>query len=53
MIDFLKYYFSTPTYMLTPLDKLKMSGIVFLGLVMLGALIWGGYCLFIMIKRKK
>ena len=39
MIDFLKYYFNTPTYMLTSLDNLKMSGIVFLGLVMLGALI--------------
>lgn len=33
--------------------KLKMSGIVVLGLIILGALIWGGYCLFIMIKRKK
>lgn len=52
MIEFIKRYFTTPTYKLTPMDSLFMSLIV-IGLILVLCLIaWGISCLIIIIKEK-
>lgn len=56
MIKFIESYMNKPEYMLTILDKLKMSGILICGVVILGLCLLGlGYligCIVIAIKHK-
>ena len=52
MIEFIKRYFTTPTYKLTQMDKLFMS-LIIIGLIFILCLIvWGTSCLVITIKGK-
>ena len=52
MIEFIKRYFTTPTYKLTQMDKLFMSIIVFGLILVLYLIVWGTSCLVITIKDK-
>ena len=52
MIEFIKRYFTTPTYKLTQMDKLFMSLIVISLNFILCLIVWGTSCLVITIKDK-
>lgn len=52
MIEFIKKYFTTPTYKLTQMDKLFMSFIVIGLIFILCLIVWGTSCLVITIKDK-
>ena len=52
MIEFIKRYFTTPTYQLTQMDKLFMSLIVIGLIFVLCLIVWGTACLVITIKDK-
>ena len=52
MIEFIKRYFTTPTYQLTQMDKLFMSLIVIGLIFVLSLVIWGTCCLSIIIKNR-
>lgn len=52
MIEFIKRYFTTPTYKLTQMDKLFMNLIVIGLIFILCLIVWGTSCLVITIKDK-
>ena len=52
MIEFIKRYYTTPTYKLTQMDKLLMSLIVIGLIFILCLIVWGTSCLVITIKDK-
>ena len=52
MIEFIKRYFTTPTYKLTQMDKLFMSLIVIGLIFILCLIVWGTLCLVVTIKGK-
>ena len=53
MIEFIKNYLNTPTYMLTGLDKLKMGLIIF-GISIVAILcIYVTWVIYIVIRNKK
>lgn len=52
MIEFIKRYFTTPTYKLTQMDK-SFMGLIVAGLIfVLCLIVWGTSCLVITIKDK-
>lgn len=52
MIEFIKNYFTKPSYQLTQMDKLFMSLIIIGAILILCLIVWGVCCLSIMIKNR-
>ena len=53
MIEFIKNYFNTPTYMLTEMDKLKMGLIIASVFIVAMLCIYVPYVICIVIRTKK
>lgn len=53
LIDFIRYYFSTPEYQLTAQDKWGMRMLILIGILIITSIGVGIYFLIDWIKRRK